>query len=128
MTLFIYTNNLIIYIQRLRRRHRLLIAIALVFYITWLPLNVLNLLIDIQNPFKHPNDEEKMIIIYAVCHLFGMSSACSNLFLYGWFNGNFRKSSPRYWGLLYELYAAGTSFLIIIQQKQLVLCFPLPFE
>jgi len=68
----------------------LLIAIALVFSITWLPLNVLNLLIDIQNPFKHPDDEEKMIIIYAVCHLFGMSSACANPFLYGWFNCNFR--------------------------------------
>ena len=47
-------------------------------------------MIGIQNPFKLPNDEEKMIIVYAVCHLFGMSSACANPFLYGWFNGNFR--------------------------------------
>jgi len=68
----------------------LLIAIALVFFITWLPLNVLNLVIDIQNPFKLPDDEEKMVITYAVCHLFAMSSACANPFLYGWFNGNFR--------------------------------------
>jgi len=68
----------------------LLIAIALVFFTTWLPLNVLNLVIDIQNPFKLPEDEEKMVITYAVCHLFAMSSACANPFLYGWFNGNFR--------------------------------------
>ena len=31
-----------------------------------------------------------MNIIYATCHLFGMSSACANPFLYGWFNENFR--------------------------------------
>ncbi len=31
-----------------------------------------------------------MAIIYATCHLIGMSSACANPFLYGWFNGNFR--------------------------------------
>ena len=31
-----------------------------------------------------------MLIIYAACHLFGMSSACANPFLYGWFNENFR--------------------------------------
>ena len=31
-----------------------------------------------------------MHVIYAVCHLFGMSSACANPFLYGWFNDNFR--------------------------------------
>ena len=68
----------------------MLLAIALFFSIAWLPLNVLNLVLDIYNPFSFPWDEEKMLIIYAVCHLFGMSSACANPFLYGWFNGNFR--------------------------------------
>ena len=68
----------------------MLLAIALFFSIAWLPLNVLNLVLDIYNPFSFPGDEEKMLIIYAVCHLFGMSSACANPFLYGWFNGNFR--------------------------------------
>jgi len=65
-------------------------AIALVFSITWLPLNVFNLFIDLYNPFTQPEDEEKMTIIYATCHLIGMSSACANPFLYGWFNSNFR--------------------------------------
>jgi len=74
----------------LRRRHHLLIAIALVFSITWLPLNVINLILDLYNPFTRPEDEEKMTIIYATCHLIGMSSACANPFLYGWFNSNFR--------------------------------------
>ena len=31
-----------------------------------------------------------MLVIYAVCHLLGMTSAVVNPFLYGWFNDNFR--------------------------------------
>jgi len=65
-------------------------AISIIFCITWLPLNVLNLLLDLYNPFTLPRDEELMRITYAICHLFGMSSACANPFLYGWFNDNFR--------------------------------------
>ena len=76
----------------------MLIAIALLFSIAWLPLNVLNLVLDLYNPFSFPGDEEKMLIIYAVCHLFGMSSACANPFLYGWFNGNFRNEFIRIFG------------------------------
>lgn len=30
-------------------------------------------------------------ITFAICHMWGMSSACSNPFLYGWLNDNFRK-------------------------------------
>jgi len=65
-------------------------AISLIFSITWLPLNVLNLTLDLYNPFKLPRDKEMMLVIYAACHLFGMTSACANPFLYGWFNENFR--------------------------------------
>lgn len=30
-------------------------------------------------------------VMFAFCHMCGMSSACSNPFLYGWLNDNFRK-------------------------------------
>jgi len=46
-------------------------------------------MIDIQNPFKHSNDEEKMIIIYAVC-IFSVCPLLASIPFYGWFNGNFR--------------------------------------
>ena len=98
--MYLLGRRLIIYIQkhnffssnlkRLRRRHRLLMAISIIFLVCWLPLNVLNLLLDLYNPFTLPRDKEMMHIIYAICHLFGMSSACANPFLYGWFNENFR--------------------------------------
>ena len=103
--------------QRLRRRHRLLLAISLIFSITWLPLNVLNLTHDLFNPFTLPRDREMMNIIYATCHLFGMSSACANPFLYGWFNENFRRGNSPYRRLLCcpaELLTAMKCYVIVI--------------
>lgn len=82
--------------RRLRGRRRttrktpaILIAIAVTYVISWLPLNVFNLAADFsESPFK---DEKTMTITYAICHMFGMSSAVSNPLLYGWLNDNFRK-------------------------------------
>ncbi|GBP13912.1 Neuropeptide F receptor, partial [Eumeta japonica] len=82
--------------RRLRGRRRttrktpaILIAIAVTYVISWLPLNVFNLVADSStDPIL---DEKSMTVTYAVCHMFGMSSAVSNPLLYGWLNDNFRK-------------------------------------
>jgi neuropeptide Y receptor len=73
--------------NRMKRTNLLFVAIGLIFCISWLPLNVFNLVVDFWNPFGE--DRHSMIIWYAVCHMMGMSSACSNPLLYGWFNENF---------------------------------------
>ena len=80
--------------QHTERRHKtniLIAAIAFIFAVSWLPLNVLNLS---QDGFSMLDDEihdETYAILFAVCHLISMSSACSNPLLYGWLNDNFRK-------------------------------------
>jgi len=79
-------------------------AISVIFSITWLPLNVLNLTLDLFNPFQLPRDQEMMNIICATCHLFGMSSACANPFLYGWFNDNFRSEFKLIFAIPYRLF------------------------
>lgn len=61
---------------RVRRTNRLLISIALVFGISWMPLNVCNVISDIAFPFK--DHKQNYLIIYAICHMVGMSSACSS--------------------------------------------------
>lgn len=75
--------------KRMKRTNSLLVSISLIFCISWLPLNIFNLVVDYWNPFGE--DRQSMMIWYAVCHMMGMSSACSNPLLYGWLNDNFRK-------------------------------------
>lgn len=61
--------------RRTKRTNFLLISIALIFGISWLPLNIFNLSTDI---YYHIYGEQKttreMYMIYAVCHIVGMSS------------------------------------------------------
>ena len=83
---------------RLRRRsrpvrpktHNLLSVTALTFVLCWTPLNLFNLL-DTFFPDFLSDYQRVKLIIYAVCHLAGMSSACLNPVLYGWLNHNLRK-------------------------------------
>ncbi|XP_018011130.1 neuropeptide F receptor-like, partial [Hyalella azteca] len=74
---------------RNRKTNILLISIAIIFCLSWLPLNMYNIIADFSNPFG--DDTDAMLMVYAICHLLGMSSACSNPVLYGWLNDNFRK-------------------------------------
>lgn len=74
--------------RRMQRTNYLLISIALIFGISWLPLNLFNLFADL---YLTDSVSQDMMVAYAICHMMGMSSACSNPLLYGWLNDNFRK-------------------------------------
>lgn len=73
----------------MQRTNILLISIAIIFCISWLPLNLYNLIADISTNYDFRT--QPMIVVYAICHMMGMSSACSNPVLYGWLNENFWK-------------------------------------
>ena len=73
----------------IKRTHTMLISVSLIFGLSWLPLNLLNVIGDFSDLFK--GDDQLFRIVFAVCHLIGCSSACSNPMLYGYLNENFRK-------------------------------------
>ncbi|CAG0917196.1 unnamed protein product [Notodromas monacha] len=75
--------------QKISRTNKLLASMALAFCISWLPLNVVNILDDF-DVIKYPNRATKFTI-FALCHMTGMISACINPILYGYLNENFRK-------------------------------------
>lgn len=75
--------------RRLKRTNVLLISIAVIFCISWLPMNLFNLIADL--PHSIDFTTQPMRVSYALCHMMGMSSACSNPILYGWLNENFWK-------------------------------------
>lgn len=57
--------------RKARHKHRtnlFLISIALIFGISWLPLNILNILIDHSSLFDKP---AHFRIAFAICHMIG---------------------------------------------------------
>ena len=88
----------------------MLIIVSLVFFISWAPINIYNLVLDVVQPFKvtqhtkrlvslakplqvpvSPSDQRHMLTIFAVCHLAAMSTAITNPVLYGFLNENFKQ-------------------------------------
>jgi hypothetical protein len=75
--------------RRRLKMNVLLTFIAIIFAASWLPLNLFNILSDSKMSIIRPSPT--YYIINAVCILFGMSSAVSNPFLYGFLNENFKR-------------------------------------
>ncbi len=75
--------------HRLLKMNGLLILIAVVFGVSWLPLNAFNVFSDSNSNRIKP--DSRFYIVNSVCILFAMSSSISNPFLYGILNANFKK-------------------------------------
>lgn len=74
--------------DRKKRTNRMLIAMVSVFGLSWLPLNVVNVL----NDFYLNTSEWKIYnVLFFIAHSVAMSSTCYNPILYAWLNDNFRK-------------------------------------
>lgn len=78
---------------RKRKTNLLLVMIAVVFASGWMPLNVVNVIADFDQTWILSFDKNGLV--FAVCHLLVLSSACANPVLYGWLNDNFRQEFLR---------------------------------
>ncbi|TNN01818.1 hypothetical protein fugu_011200 [Takifugu bimaculatus] len=67
--------------QKRKRTFSLLVASVLAFALCWLPLQVLNLLLDLDPDF-HMIGKRYINVLQVCCHLVAMSSACYNPFIY----------------------------------------------
>ncbi|XP_034461043.1 7 transmembrane receptor domain-containing protein [Hippoglossus hippoglossus] len=67
--------------QRRKKTFYLLVASVLAFALCWLPLQVLNLLLDLDPDF-HFIGKRYINVLQVCCHLVAMSSACYNPFIY----------------------------------------------
>ncbi|XP_067657445.1 neuropeptide F receptor-like [Haliotis asinina] len=76
--------------RRKRKTNLLLAMIAVVFALSWLPLNIFNLLSEFNHDMFH-GDVIDINLTYAICHLFVLCAGCLNPVLYGWLNENFRQ-------------------------------------
>jgi len=74
--------------ERTRRTNRMLISMVVIFGISWLPLNINNLVQDFYLPATQWRYQRAFFLL---AHAAAMSSTCYNPFLYAWLNENFRK-------------------------------------
>ncbi|KZC13640.1 PREDICTED: prolactin-releasing peptide receptor-like [Dufourea novaeangliae] len=74
--------------ERKKRTNRMLIAMVTIFGVSWLPLNIVNVVDDFYPP---ANDWTYYRLCFFMTHCLAMSSTCYNPFLYAWLNDNFRK-------------------------------------
>nr|AKQ63068.1 orphan G-protein coupled receptor 62 [Platynereis dumerilii] len=75
--------------KRKRKTNTLLVTIAAVFVCSWMPLNVFDIMADFNHSYLKTIDKNGLV--FPICHLLVLSSACTNPLLYGWLNENFRR-------------------------------------
>ncbi|XP_035231550.1 neuropeptide Y receptor type 5-like [Stegodyphus dumicola] len=75
-------------LRRNTRATMVLLNISLVFTISWLPWNSLNLLAEFNPDLLSPRE---LYLAFAICHMAAMSSSVTNPILYGWLNSNIRR-------------------------------------
>lgn len=115
-------NNSAVTIRRLtkksNRTNNLLMSIAVVFGVSWLPINILNLVCDFG---FHFDSDVTFRIVFALCHMVAMSSAITNPFLYGWFNGNFRAEFKELFDIINRKFGFGCFSWFSLCEKQITL-------
>lgn len=74
--------------DRKKRTNRMLISMVAIFGISWLPLNLINILNDFNASMA---DYNYFLLSFVFAHSMAMASTCYNPFLYAWLNENFRK-------------------------------------
>ncbi|KAI2798198.1 hypothetical protein BLOT_013316 [Blomia tropicalis] len=74
--------------ERTRKTNGMLISMVSIFVISWLPLNIHNLLMDFYEETSHwPHQQTVFLFVHATA----VSSAIYNPWIYAWLNDNFRK-------------------------------------
>ena len=87
----------------------ILMIIAIMFTLSWLPWHVVNILAD----FNYFTNHKVFYALFGTVHVLAMSTVISNPILYGWLNTNLRR----------EIKGCVSSILNMVRKGCLVLCF-----
>ena len=88
--------------ERKRRTNRMLIAMVTIFGASWLPLNLVNLVNDVEYEPTIDWFWTYQNLLFFFAHTVAMSSTCYNVFLYAWLNDSFRKELKRVLPLCFQ--------------------------
>ena len=86
-------------LARRRKNNWMLIIVTFAHFVSWLPLNMINIILTMFDSDESPlfTNVEHLYIAYAMCHLASMTSAIANPILYGFMNENFRGEFDKIW-------------------------------
>ena len=91
--------------MRCKRRNQKMLAISLVYLISWFPLGIISILLD-YNPLIFGSNTAHVAAIFVTCHLVGMLSASLNPVIYGYKNKEVRKGNLKHiFFLSFKIYA-----------------------
>ena len=76
--------------RRSNRQNKHIAMRSLIYLILWLPLGIMNLLLD-SNPYILGKNTSHVVIVVATCHLIAMCSTIANPIIYGYTNKHIRK-------------------------------------
>ena len=115
-------------LNRRRKMNVLLACIAFIFAISWLPLNLFNILSD--SRMSIIKADHFYYILNAVCILFGMSSAVSNPILYGVLNENFKREYTKFFSKFFKKLLAcfGSNSEHILTQSKILASTDIPLN
>lgn len=86
--------------ERRKKTNRALILVTLVFFLSWLPYNVFNLIFVVLEPLElFETDHTIMTYSFITVHFIGMTSVITNPLMYGLLNTNFRKALKTYFNI-----------------------------
>jgi neuropeptide Y receptor len=92
--------------KRVRKNTTVLVAIAIVFAISWFPLTFINVLADFDHRIL---TNKRFNLVYACCHIVAMTTSTTNPIIYGWLNPNFRREFLRVVCFCYKPDEKGTT-------------------
>ncbi|XP_065110040.1 neuropeptide Y receptor type 2 [Paramisgurnus dabryanus] len=75
--------------QRRQKTTKMLVAVVVVFTVSWLPFHAFQLAVDIDSSVLEMRDFK---LLYTAFHIVAMCSTFANPILYGWMNRNYRGS------------------------------------
>ena len=85
-------------IAKRKRSLKMLIAVSTTHFLSWLPLNVINVVSTNFDSEDSPlfKDTEDLYVTYAICHLTTMTSSVLNPLLYGFMNESFKAEFSKF--------------------------------
>ena len=77
--------------RRRRRTNIMIVLVSISFFLSWLPLNTLNTMLNFTPDLIEKYLGGQDTLVYGLANIFGLGNACINPVLYGFLNENFRK-------------------------------------